>query len=542
MRDGTQLSLDLIRPELPQPLPVVLARTPYDKVQERSRREDFYVSLAQRGYIVAVQDCRGRFNSDGEFFPYFDESDDGYDTVEWIGAQEWCDGNVGMTGGSYVGQTQWYAAVRNPPHLKAIVPAVSPPGDLFTNEPIWNGIFLLAFGEWMRDMGRRSFQESEFVEIFTEDQPYFDALPLADLPRQAGSTSAWWDEMMQHPSFDEFWKRGSYDDWSRISAPALNLTGWYDMSVSGAPRNFEAMRASGGTEDARRGQKLIIGPWPHWVNAHRELNGIDFGDHALIELDDYIVRYFDRWLKGRRNGLDDEKPVYVFVMGANEWRAEDDWPLPGTEYVPFYLHSGGRANSLKGDGGLSQEQPATETPDRYRYDPADPVRVLWNMHDGPVDDRVPSTRDDVLCYTSEPLDEALDVVGWVSCHLYASSSARDTDWHVRLVDVHPDGSARFLCQGALRARFRDSLEEPELLEPDTVYPFELRMDPTGIRFLPGHRIRVEITSSWLTRWDRNTNSGAPNNFLDASPVVADQTVYHERGRASHVVLPVQPRR
>jgi putative CocE/NonD family hydrolase len=542
MRDGTRLSLDLIRPELPQPLPVVLARTPYDKVLERSRREDFYVSLAQRGYIVAVQDCRGRFNSDGAFFPYFDEIDDGYDTVEWIGAQEWCDGNVGMTGGSYVGQTQWFAALRNPPHLKAIVPAVSPPGDLFTNEPVWNGIFLLAFGEWMRDMGRRSFQNSAFMDIFTEDQAYFDALPLADLPRQAGSASAWWDEMMQHPNFDEFWKRGSYDDWSSIGVPALNLTGWYDMSVCGAPRNFEAMRAGGGTQDARRGQKLVIGPWPHWLNAHRGLNGVDFGDHATIELDDYIVRYFDRWLKGLRNGIDDEKPVYVFVMGANEWRAEDDWPLPGTDYVPFYLHSGGHANSLKGDGALSREPPGSEPPDRYRYDPADPVRVLWNMHDGPVDDRVPSTRDDVLCYTTDALTEPVDVVGWVTCRLYASSSARDTDWHVRLVDVHPDGSARFLCQGALRARFRESLEEPELLEPGEVYAFELAMDPTGIRFLPGHRIRVEITSSWLTRWDRNTNSGAPNNFLDATTVVADQTVYHERGRASHVVLPLQPQR
>jgi hypothetical protein len=229
-------------------------------------------------------------------------------------------------------------------------------------------------------------------------------------------------------------------------------------------------------------------------------------------------------------------------MGANEWRAEDDWPLPGTDDVPFYFHSGGRANSLKGDGVLSREPPGSEPPDRYRYDPADPVRVLWNMHDGPVDDRVPSTRDDVLCYTTDALTEPVDVVGWVTCRLYASSSARDTDWHVRLVDVHPDGSARFLCQGALRARFRESLEEPELLEPGEVYAFELAMDPTGIRFLPGHRIRVEITSSWLTRWDRNTNSGAPNNFLDATTVVADQTVYHERGRASHVVLPLQPQR
>ncbi len=349
MRDGTRLSLDLIRPELPNPLPVVLVRTPYDKVLERSRRADFYVSLAQRGYIVAVQDCRGRFNSDGEFFPYFDESDDGYDTVEWVGCsgvvrrQRRHDGRLLRRSDAVVRRRQEPAvpqgdrsgrlAARRSLHKRA---------DLERHASCWRS----ASG-W-RDMGRRAFQNSEFLEIFTEDQSYFDALPLADLPRLAGSPSRWWDEMMQHPNFDDFWKRGSYDDWSSISTPALNLTGWYDMNFCGAPRNFEAMRAHGGTDDARSGQKLIIGPWPHWVNTHRRLNGIDFGEHAIVELDDYIVRFFDRWLKGERNGIDDEKPVYVFVMGANEWRAEDEWPLPGTEYVPFYLHSGGHANSLQG--------------------------------------------------------------------------------------------------------------------------------------------------------------------------------------------------
>ena len=259
-------------------------------------------------------------------------------------------------------------------------------------------------------------------------------------------------------------------NWSNISVPALNVTGWYDMSSCGAPSNFEAMKRQGGTDDARRGQKLIIGRWVHGLNAHRRRNGIDYGEHAIIELDDYVVRYFDRWLKGKSNGLDDEKPVYVFVMGANEWWAEDDWPLPGTEEVRFYLHSGGGANSPR--SGLSTDPPGTEPADRYRYDPADPVRTLWNLHDCAVDDRLVSIRDDVLCYTSDPLQEPLDVVGRVSCCLYASSSARDTDWHVRLVDVYPDGSARFLCHGMLRARFRNSFEEPELLEPGTVYPFE----------------------------------------------------------------------
>jgi putative CocE/NonD family hydrolase len=285
-------------------------------------------------------------------------------------------------------------------------------------------------------------------------------------------------------------------------------------------------------------QQLIIGPWPHWVNLKRHLSGLDFGEHAVIELEEYVIRFLDRWLKGTSNGIEEEKPVHVFVIGANEWWAEDSWPLPGTEEVPFYFHSRGHANSLRGDGVLSVESPGAEPSDTYRYDPANPTRVLWNLQEGPVDDRLATIGDDCLCYTSEPLTEPLDVVGWVTCRLYASSSARDTDWHVRLVDVHPDGAAHFLCRGALRARFRESFEHPVLLEPEKPTLFEFSMDACGIRFLPGHRIRVEVMSSWFTQYDRNTNSGAENVFTDDRVVVADQQVYHKQGLASCVVLPV----
>jgi uncharacterized protein len=538
MRDGTRLSLDLLRPDVRDPTPVVLVRTPYDKVMERTGREDFYQDLAMRGYAVAFQDCRGRFNSDGEFFPYMHEADDGYDTIEWLAAQPWCDGSVGMLGRSYAGQAQWLAASRSPAHLKAIVPYASPPSSLWRNEPIWNGSLLVPMGEWLVGMGRRSWQKSNFLDLFSEQKTYFDVLPIAELPRAAGTSAKWWEEMMGHPTFDSFWRQGSYDDWGAIAAPALNVTGWYDMNFPGGPLNFSAMTRRGATATARGGQKLIIGPWPHWVNRERNLNEVDFGEQAIIELDRYVVRHFDRWLKGVRNGIDVEPPVHVFVMGANEWRAEADWPLPYAQDVAFYLHSHGHANTLLGDGELSTQPPDSERPDGYRYDPLDPVRVLWNLRDGPVDDRLATVRDDVLCYTSAPLAEPLDVVGPVRCVLFASSSALDTDWHVRLTDVHLDGSARFLCHGVLRARFRESLEDPELLEPGRVYRFDIDMDATGVRFLAGHRIRLSVTSSWFTKWDRNLNSGALNNFLDANPVVAEQLLFHDRGRASHVVLPV----
>ena len=383
MRDGVELALDLLRPDVPDPLPVVLSRTPYDKVSNSAGLKE---QLAQRGYIVASNDCRGRFNSDGVFRPYFDEADDGYDTVEWIAAQDWCDGNIGMFGGSYSAQAGWFAASRRPPHLKAIVAYCSPPSTLWRNEPILGGCFLLSMAEWMVGMGVRSWQLPGFMNLFTAQQDYFDALPVSSLPERAGVSSAWWDEMMEHPILDDFWRQGSYDNHADMDVAALNITGWWDMNFPGAPLNFEAMRA--GPAAAR--QKLIIGPWPHWVNGKRQLNGVDFGEHAIIELDDYVIRFFDRWLKGVENGIEHEKPVHVFVIGANEWWTEDDWPLPDAEEMPFYFHSGGNANSLTGDGGLSREPPGAEPHDAYAYDPADPGRIFWNLQDGPVDDRLPS--------------------------------------------------------------------------------------------------------------------------------------------------------
>jgi len=542
MRDGVLLAMDLLRPDVPGRFPVILVRTPYDKVVlASSPGRAFQEQLARRGYIVAIQDCRGRFNSDGVFDPYRQEHTDGFDTIEWIAAQDWCDGNVGMTGRSYVGQTQWLAAAHAPKALKAIVPVCSPPGHAWLNEPIWGGAVLLGMAEWMYVMGRRSRQASSEHGLHTQEQPYVEALPLAKVMDAAGVESPWWNEWMSHPTYDEYWRSQGYEQyWSRMTVPALNVTGWWDMNFLGAPRNFMGMRELGATHEAREGQRLVIGPWPHWVNLSRMLSGVDFGPHAVTDLDAYVSRFFDYWLRGMKsNGLAEEPRVHVFVVGANEWWEADDWPLPGTQRINFYLHSGGRANTHRGDGRLSRESPAEEPHDRYESDPLDPVRVLWDMHEGPVDDRSVSCRADVLCYTSEMLEEPLDVVGHVSTVLYASSSARDCDWHVRLVDVHPDGSARFLCHGLLRARFRNGFDRPEFLQPEFIERYEIDMTATGVRFLRGHRIRVEVSSTWFSRFDRNPQTGAVNWMRDDQlPVVAQQRVYHDAGRASHVSLPV----
>jgi uncharacterized protein len=546
MRDGVLLAMDLLRPEASGRFPVILERTPYNKVS--SRGNPLVEKLVRCGYIVALQDCRGRFNSDGEFDMYRQEHADGFDTVEWLAKQEWCDGNIGMIGGSYVGQTQWYAASNTPKALKAIVPTCSPPGNPFLNEPLYGGIMLMGILEWMVSMGRRSEQLYGLIDLFTQqrglftqEQSYFETLPLARAPETAGISVPWWNEWIKHPTLDDFWRSCGYEEfWPKITVPALNITGWWDMNFLGAPRNYVNMREMGGSKDAREGQRLVIGPWPHNVNHSAKLNGIEFGPNALTDLDNYTLRFFDYWLKGAKNNdFNNDPSVHIFVLGANQWWEASEWPLPGTRPTKFYVHSSGSSNTHRGNGKMSQEEPGNEPFDTFESDPLDPIRVLWNIHEGPVDDRSVSSRPDVLCYSSEVLGEPLDVVGPVSAVLYASSSSRDCDWHVRLVDVHPDGAARFLCHGALRARFREGYDHAVLLESERVERFKIDMTATGVRFLEGHRIRVEIASSWLTRFERNPQTDATNWMIEErQPVIAQQKVYHDPERPSHVLLPL----
>jgi len=327
-----------------------------------------------------------------------------------------------------------------------------------------------------------------------------------------------------------------------MTVPALNVSAWWGLNFNGAPRNFVGMREQGATQEARDGQRLVIGPWPHWVNRSRALNGQDFGADAVTDLRDYNLKFFNHYLKGKTdNTLSDDPRVHVFVVGANEWWEADEWPLPGTRPTPLYLHSEGRANSHRGDGLLSFSQPGGEPSDQYIANPLDPVTSHWNLRDGPVDDRAVTERPDVLCYTSEELTESVNVVGDISAVLYASSSAKDCDWHVRLVDVHPDGTARFMCHGALRARFRNGFDQSVLLTPNEVTRFDIDMTATGIRFLPDHKIRIEIASSWFNRFDRNLQTGAENWMRDeGEPVVATQKVFHDADHPSHIILPIIP--
>ena len=540
MRDGVMLFADIYIPLPAKHRPVILTRTPYGKDYLKGTEDVEY--FLKHGYVVVIQDVRGRFNSEGDFDPYRQEIHDGYDTVEWIATQDWCDGNVGMIGGSYSGQTQWFAASQSPEALKAIIPTESPPGNPFLNEPFYGGVMIMSVLEWHAYMDKRRSDISVLSSLLTSHQPYFDFLPVKKAAQASKASCPWWeDSWLYHSHYDRFWQSCGYEQyWSNMKVAALNISGWWGLNFLGAPRNFVGMRQQGLPKAIRSGQRLVIGPWPHAANSSTTLSGIDFGDLAVTGLSSYSLKFFDYWLKGKKgNRLEEDPCVHIFVTGANQWWATDTWPLPGTTPTPLYLHSQGGANTHNGNGIVNFKKPDIEPDDSFLSDPLAPVYHPWSIGDGPVDDTNATASSSVLCYTSEVLIEPLDVVGNISAVLYASSSAKDCDWHIRLVNVDPEGTARFICHGALRARYREGFDKSRFLNPNETTRFEIDMTAAGIRFLPGHRIRIEIASSWFPRFDRNTQTGAENWMCDEkAPVIAKQIIKHNSSYPSCILLPV----
>jgi putative CocE/NonD family hydrolase len=363
----------------------------------------------------------------------------------------------------------------------------------------------------------------------------------------------------------DYWRRISYqgeEHYSRMTVPSLNITGWFDANFPGSPMNYMGMKRHGATPAARRPQ-LVVGPWSHLINT-RKLLAFDYGPDAVIDLNGVICRWFDHYLKGIDNGADRDPPVRLFVMGSNRWIAADDWPLPQTAFTRYYLHSGGRANTLSGDGTLTVDPPADEPPDSYVYDPADPtpdsfdkgpdgktlaVRQVGHI-EGAVDTRRSAARDDVLVYQTPPLAADLELVGPIEATLFAATSARDTDWMMRLVDVHPDGYAALLADGVLRARCRDperagryNPDRLSVIEPDRVYEYTLNFwRGVGNVFKAGHRIRIEVSSGYYPYYLRNLNTGADNVGLETRWVTARQKIFHDAKHPSSVLLPVIPPR
>lgn len=535
MRDGVELAANVFLPKAEGKFPVILARTPYGKGKPEGGAGRVWAS---RGFAFVSQDCRGKGTSGGQWVPFVHDRKDGEDTHRWILKQPWCNGKIGTTGGSYLGYTQWISAPGAGDFLKAmftIVPLV----DVYDDLAYAGGAYQLQVM-----MGWGSGTAGSIATRTWKREDWLRALPLCTWDKAIGQTVPYLREWVAHPRFDDYWKpsslRGRRKD---ITSPIYTACGWYDLYAKSVFDHVNAVRKSSRSKEARKHQHLLVGPWPHGINRDRKVGDMDFGEGSLIKLDEIQAKWFDHWLKGERTDVEAWPPFRMFVMGRNQWRDEQEWPLRRTRYVPHYFHSSGSANSLKGDGRLSATKPAREPADKFVYDPDDPVPTAGGCNLGgvadPRDQTAVEQRNDVLVFTSEPLKNELETTGPIKVVLYAASTAKDTDWTGKLVDVWPDGRAINFCDGILRARCRESADKPTLIEPGKVYRYEIDLWVTSNVFLPGHRIRVEISSSNFPRFDRNPNTGHPFG-ADAERQKATQTIYHDAAHPSHILLPVIP--
>ena len=548
MRDGVQLSTDVYRPvagrmpgeevEAERRFPVLLTRTPYSNGSSPGTVERFR-RMASYGYVVLNQDVRGRYDSEGDWYPYINESNDGYDTHQWAGVQPWSNGKVGSFGGSYLASTQFMAASLRSPYLKAMAPRVTPFNYYHDTAYVGNALSLASRIGWALGIGARTGQDRP--ENWEEKLMH---LPLITLDRHLGWNLPHWQDWIRHPSYDPYWRAIDFEaQIPEMDVGVFNVGGWYDIFLKGTLVSYVGLNERAATETARQGQKLLIGPWPHGVN-RRELGELDYGPDAVIDLDGLERRWMDHWLKGEDNGILDEPRVRIFVMGENRWRDENEWPLARTQYTKYYLHNQGNANSLNGNGTLSVQIPNQEPSDSFVYDPENPVPTVGGSNmtitPGAFDQRDVEQRDDVLVFTTEPLETDTEVTGPITVTLYAASSATDTDFTAKLVDVYPDGRAYNLQDGIIRARYRASSRTPTLIEPGTIYEYTIDLWATSNLFKQGHRIRVDISSSNFPRFDRNPNTGNPFG-MDAELQPATQTIYHDGQYPSHITLPVIPR-
>jgi len=552
MRDGVTLKVDIFRPQAEGRFPGVMLLTPYNKSGQAARARNY----AARGYVVVNADSRGRYESGGQWDPFSPEhKTDGYDLVQWIANQSWCTGKVGMYGLSYMGWTQWWTASQTPPALKAIVPEVAPP-DNFYNCPYQNGIFVCWMVDWAGALSDRlpySAGPGAYGGFAVNREAAYSKLPYIDFDKTRNyKPTTWWRKWIeQNTAEGEYWKAIAYqtpESYARVQVPSLAISGWFDANFPGTPGNYLGMKKSGGSSSARR-PRMVIGPWEHIINRNRVAAGVDFGEDAIIDWDGYVLRWFDYHLKGIENGVMADPPVHVFVMGRNQWRAAQEWPLPGTQFTKYYLHSGGHAEAANSDGTLTTQPPGHEPPDHYVYDPEDPTPSagFTNGHiDGPRDISQSAARSDVVVYDTPKLAEDVELVGPIQARLFAATNAHDTDWMIRLSDVQPDGRALFLGEGVMRARHRNTdgkfnASQLSKIEPDKAYEYTIEFwRPTGNVFRRGHRIRVEISSSYFPYYLRNPNSDIDNIGKVTEFRAAKQTIFHDAERPSYVLLPVIP--
>lgn len=541
MRDRITLATDVYLPPEEGCYPVVLVRTAYN----RTLYYDPY--FPQHGMVLVAQDCRGRYDSEGEHYPFVAEADDGADTLAWLGAQPWCNGRIGMFGDSYLGAVQFAMAPSGNPLLAALnVRFMS--GDCWKRAYYIDGVFSLALTwSWLCFECASRVSQAALLPRF--DVPaLLRHLPLLTLDEASGIAPVQaYRDYVSHNHYDEFWQALNIRETQvgHYRTPMLLTAGWYDNYAADCCANFQAMREQAPSEALRDSHRMLIGPWTHGINGATSLGDVDFGPAALAE-NDHTHRWLDGLLHGKAPAEVLPAPVRIFVMGANCWRDEQEWPLARTCYTEHYLHA---------DGRLSAQAPTVgEAPAHYTYDPVDPVLTLGGNHSvgpynpglyehalpGPYDQRPIEARPDVLVYTSDALAVDTEITGPIVLKLYAASSAPDTDFVAKLTDVYPDGRSMNLTEGVIRARFREDVwGMPKLMRPGEIYLFTIDMQVTSNVFKAGHRIRVDLTSSNFPLWDRNLNTGN-DPAADTDMQVAHQTIYHDADHPSHLVLPVIP--
>jgi putative CocE/NonD family hydrolase len=531
---------------------VLLKRTPYDKTGD----DGLGRMMAARGYIVVIQDVRGRYTSEGEWYTFKHEKDDGYDTVEWAAALPHSDGRVGGFSGSYVGATQMLEAIGHPPHLAGICPIVTA-SNYHENWTYQGGAFEQWFNEsWTAGLAQDTARRA--LKTATNALEADKVLPLNRFPvfnikdvdgeKLTHDLAPYYLDWLAHPNYDDYWKQWSIEEnFGSIQVPALVVTAWYDLFQGGSLRNYLGIRAHGGTEAAHNKTQLLvtIGGHSGWS---RKIGDVDFGPDAPFDENQITLDWYDYLFKGKQNEFANGRPVKIFVMGENKWRDEASWPLERAKETRYYLHSDGKANSAAGDGTLTTAAAKTENTDSYVYDPADPVQTVGgplccdatHLPAGPRDQSTVESRQDVLVYSTPPLAEDTEVTGPVTLDLFAKSSAVDTDFTGKLVDVGPDGKAINLTEGILRVVYRDGMTAPKPIEPGKVYEYKIDLWSTSNVFLKGHKIRLEVSSSNFPRFDRNLNNG--KSAADSAEFVkATNTILHDDQHPSALVLPVAPR-
>ncbi len=581
MRDGVRLATDIYRPKTDKPVPIIFSRTPYNfnswgDGKQRTRTAEMAYRMVQQGYAYVVQNERGRYYSEGEWDILGVPLTDGYDAFSWMKDQSWSNGRIGTYGCSSTAEWQMAVAALDHPAHFAMVPqafgaGVGRVGDIM-EQGNWyrGGAEQLLFFSWLYSVEHDKFKPripagatqedliriSRFYDLAPENPPIdmkeaLSHLPIQDIIKNINGKREIFDKMVRRKPNDPDWYTGGlYHDNMEIGVPSFWFTSWYDVSITPNLALFNHIRNNAKDLEIRENQYLVIAPTLH-CRFTRATENTMVGDRSVgdarLNYNEQIMAWWDLWLKGESNEFKANTPrVQYYTMGSNMWQAAEQWPPASSKMITYYLNSGGSANTLNGDGRLSTKKAGKDNPDTFVYDPMNPVTSYGGnvcctgnaVQGGAFDQSGMEEREDILVYSTDTLEEDTEVTGFIEAILYVSSSAKDTDFTIKLIDVYPDGTAYNLDETIQRVRYREGYDKEVFMEEGQVYKVDLTAMSTSNLFKKGHQIRIEISSSNFPRFARNLNTGG-NNYDESVGVVATNRVHHSKKYPSQIVLPIK---